>query len=206
MVLESEAWKADPEIQRLPTLDILLAFEDYSRVREREFEEQTRRAQVEKNRKERKSREGFKVLMRRLIYAHQYSPTVTSRLSYKNSSIKVKSRPGQSGRSSTHFSRMTNATPTSLVTPALGPWNSFGILSILWIRSWTVRSKLSKVPSSDTTRNTNPTMAWTWTVGQPLSRLGSRLRRRNSWMSSGPMRTNKSEVYPIRNCPMPSVP
>ena len=61
MVLESEAWKADPEIQRLPTLDILLAFEDYSRVREREFEEQTRRAQVEKNRKERKTREGFKV-------------------------------------------------------------------------------------------------------------------------------------------------
>ena len=61
MVLESEAWKIDPEIQKLPTLDILLAFEDYSRVREREFEEQTRRAQVEKNRKERKTREGFKV-------------------------------------------------------------------------------------------------------------------------------------------------
>ena len=61
MVLESDAWKTDPEIQRLPTLDILLAFEDYSRVREREFEEQTRRAQVEKNRKERKTREGFKV-------------------------------------------------------------------------------------------------------------------------------------------------
>jgi len=61
MVLESEAWKSDTEIQKLPTLDILLAFEDYSRVREREFEEQMRRAQVEKNRKERKTREGFKV-------------------------------------------------------------------------------------------------------------------------------------------------
>jgi len=61
MVLESEAWKTDSEIQKLPTLDILLAFEDYSRVREREFEEQMRRAQVEKNRKERKTREGFKV-------------------------------------------------------------------------------------------------------------------------------------------------
>lgn len=67
MVLESEAWKTDPEIQRLPTLDILLAFEDYSRVREREFEEQTRRAQVEKNRKERKAREGFKALLRELV-------------------------------------------------------------------------------------------------------------------------------------------
>lgn len=61
MVLESDAWKFDPEIQKLPTLDILLSFEDYSRVREREFEEQARRAQVEKNRKERKTREGFKV-------------------------------------------------------------------------------------------------------------------------------------------------
>jgi len=61
LVLESEEWKNDPELRRLPTLDILLAFEDYSRVREREFEEQMRRSQVEKTRKERKAREGFKV-------------------------------------------------------------------------------------------------------------------------------------------------
>lgn len=61
LVMDSEEYKADPELQRLPTLDILLAFEDYSRVREREYEEQTRRAQVEKTRKERKAREGFKV-------------------------------------------------------------------------------------------------------------------------------------------------
>jgi len=69
MVLESEAWKTDPEIQKLPTLDILLAFEDYSRVREREFEEQMRRAQVEKNRKERKTREGFKVSVTLISYS-----------------------------------------------------------------------------------------------------------------------------------------
>jgi len=61
MVLESEARKTDPEIQKLPTLDILLAFEDYNRVREREFEEQMGSARVGKNRKERKTREGFKV-------------------------------------------------------------------------------------------------------------------------------------------------
>jgi pre-mRNA-processing factor 40 len=61
LVLDSEEWKNDPELRKLPTLDILLAFEDYSRVREREFEEQTRRAQVEKTRRERKAREGFKV-------------------------------------------------------------------------------------------------------------------------------------------------
>lgn len=61
MVLESEEWKEDPELQKLPTLDVLLAFEDYSRVREREFEEQMRRRQVEKTRKERKAREAFRV-------------------------------------------------------------------------------------------------------------------------------------------------
>lgn len=61
LVVESEEWKSDSELRKLPTLDLLLAFEDYSRVREREFEEQTRRAQVEKTRKERKAREAFKV-------------------------------------------------------------------------------------------------------------------------------------------------
>jgi len=61
MIVESEQYQVDSELQKLPTLDILLAFEDYSRVREREYEEQTRRAQVEKTRKERKAREAFKV-------------------------------------------------------------------------------------------------------------------------------------------------
>lgn len=61
MVVESEEWKSDEELRKLPTLDILLAFEDYSRVKEREFEEQMRRTQVEKIRSERKAREAFKV-------------------------------------------------------------------------------------------------------------------------------------------------
>ncbi|OJT09834.1 Pre-mRNA-processing protein prp40 [Trametes pubescens] len=67
MVLESEEWKEDPELQKLPTLDVLLAFEDYSRVREREFEEQMRRRQVEKTRKERKAREAFRGLLNGLV-------------------------------------------------------------------------------------------------------------------------------------------
>ena len=57
----SEAWASDEELQRLPALDILLAFEDYARVQEREFEDRVRREAVEKTRKERKAREGFKV-------------------------------------------------------------------------------------------------------------------------------------------------
>ena len=61
MLVESDEWNDDQELRKLPTLDILLAFEDYSRVREREYEEQMRRAQVEKTRKERKARESFKV-------------------------------------------------------------------------------------------------------------------------------------------------
>lgn len=61
MIVDTDEWHTDPDLQALPTLDILLAFEDYSRVREREFEEQMRRAQVEKVRKERKAREGFRV-------------------------------------------------------------------------------------------------------------------------------------------------
>ncbi|KAF8637609.1 hypothetical protein AX17_002678 [Amanita inopinata Kibby_2008] len=67
LVLESENWNTDTELQNLPTLDILLAFEDYSRVREREYEEQMRRAQVEKTRKERKAREVFKDLLQSLV-------------------------------------------------------------------------------------------------------------------------------------------
>ncbi|KAF8207601.1 hypothetical protein K438DRAFT_2078167 [Mycena galopus ATCC 62051] len=68
-VLSSEAWREDTELQKLPTLDIMRAFEDYSRVREREYEEQMRREQVEKTRKERKAREAFKELLEELVGA-----------------------------------------------------------------------------------------------------------------------------------------
>lgn len=63
MLLESDDWNEDDELRKLPSLDILLAFEDYSRVRDREFDEQMRREQVEKTRRERKAREGFKVYL-----------------------------------------------------------------------------------------------------------------------------------------------
>lgn len=68
-IVESDQWHDDPDLQKLPTLDILLAFEDYSRVKEREYDDQTRRAQVEKTRKERKAREAFKV---RTCFLHYF--------------------------------------------------------------------------------------------------------------------------------------
>ncbi|KAG6912406.1 hypothetical protein DXG01_014847, partial [Tephrocybe rancida] len=40
MVLDSPEWNEDSELRKLPTLTILLAFEDYSGVREREYEDQ----------------------------------------------------------------------------------------------------------------------------------------------------------------------
>ncbi|KAI1796601.1 hypothetical protein LXA43DRAFT_969682 [Ganoderma leucocontextum] len=67
LVVDSDEWKDDDELQKIPTLDILLAFEDYSRVREREFEEQMRRRQVEKTRKERKAREAFRESLNELV-------------------------------------------------------------------------------------------------------------------------------------------
>jgi pre-mRNA-processing factor 40 len=102
MVTESLDWQADPELRKLPTLDILLAFEDYSRVKEREFEEQMRRAQVEKTREERKAREAFKALLQDLVTAgkikarskwrHVY-PTFASDQRYLNMLGKPGSNP-----------------------------------------------------------------------------------------------------------------
>ncbi|KZS98672.1 hypothetical protein SISNIDRAFT_546577 [Sistotremastrum niveocremeum HHB9708] len=67
LVLSSDEYKNDPELQKLPDLDILLAFEDYSRVKEREFEETTRRNTLEKTATERKAREAFKALLQDLV-------------------------------------------------------------------------------------------------------------------------------------------
>jgi pre-mRNA-processing factor 40 len=68
LIKDSEEFQLDADLQTLPSLDVLLAFEDYSRVREREYEEQQRRAAVEKTRRERKAREGFKVCV--LLFFH----------------------------------------------------------------------------------------------------------------------------------------
>lgn len=60
-VLESPAYKADQEMQALPALDMLLAFEDLIRVLEREWEDQQRKKSIELARRDRKAREEFRV-------------------------------------------------------------------------------------------------------------------------------------------------
>lgn len=74
MLRDSHEWKNDEELQKLPDLDILLAFEDYSRVKEREFEEQFRKSQIEKARQERKAREAFKALLANLVRENKIRP------------------------------------------------------------------------------------------------------------------------------------
>lgn len=67
MILDSVEWNTDAELRKLPTLDLLLAFEDYSRLKEREWEEVVRKTEVEKARKERKAREAFRQLLHSLV-------------------------------------------------------------------------------------------------------------------------------------------
>ncbi|TRM59164.1 hypothetical protein BD626DRAFT_550416 [Schizophyllum amplum] len=111
MLLDSEAWNDDPELQKLPSLDILLAFEDYARVTEREFEEQTRRAQVEKTRKERKAREGFRNLLQELVT----NGTIKARSKWKEVYPVFKDESG---------------TSTCWATPGSNP------LELFWDSSW----------------------------------------------------------------------
>jgi pre-mRNA-processing factor 40 len=84
LVLESDEWQSDEELRQLPGLDILLAFEDYSRVREREFEDEMRRKQVNKSRSERKAREAFKVLTMFVLDVSIPYSSIVQRLFCKN--------------------------------------------------------------------------------------------------------------------------
>ncbi len=60
-VYTSDMWKEDPEFRELADLDVLLAFEDFSRVLERNYDEHHRRTEMEKSTAERKAREAFRV-------------------------------------------------------------------------------------------------------------------------------------------------
>ena len=61
LILESVDWRDDAELRKLPQLDILLAFEDFSRIKTNEYEASFKKAEVEKARRVRLAREGFRV-------------------------------------------------------------------------------------------------------------------------------------------------
>ncbi|CAE6369167.1 unnamed protein product [Rhizoctonia solani] len=68
-VLECDEWKENEELRNLGPLDMLLAFEDYSRAQERMHQEETQKKAIEKARKERKAREAFRELLDELVKA-----------------------------------------------------------------------------------------------------------------------------------------
>ncbi|KAJ1306567.1 hypothetical protein OPQ81_007568 [Rhizoctonia solani] len=68
-VLDSDEWKQSEELRNLGPLDMLLAFEDYSRAQERMYQEETQKKAMEKARKERKAREAFRELLDELVKA-----------------------------------------------------------------------------------------------------------------------------------------
>jgi pre-mRNA-processing factor 40 len=65
-ILASEQFRADPQLQKMETLDILTVFDDYTRELEKEHDEDARRKTAEYRRRGRKARDGFKVLLREL--------------------------------------------------------------------------------------------------------------------------------------------
>lgn len=67
-VMECDEWRENEELRTLGPLDMLLAFEDYSRAQERIYQEETQKKAMEKARKERKARDAFRVSQLRLDY------------------------------------------------------------------------------------------------------------------------------------------
>lgn len=66
-VFASEHYKSDHELRELADLDMLLAFEDYNRVLERNFDDNYRKTEMERTMRERKVREGFMVRILSLL-------------------------------------------------------------------------------------------------------------------------------------------
>lgn len=66
IILSSPSWRADPNLQKIDTIDMLGVYDDYSRQLEQEHEEESRRYRIETIRRARKGREGFKALLHEL--------------------------------------------------------------------------------------------------------------------------------------------
>lgn len=63
MVVDSDQWKEDEELSQLPQLDILLAFEDYSKIKSGEYEAAVKAAELSRMQRNRLAREGFRVIL-----------------------------------------------------------------------------------------------------------------------------------------------
>ncbi|QRV73843.1 pre-mRNA-processing protein prp40 [Ceratobasidium sp. AG-Ba] len=66
-VLDCDEWRSNEELRTLGPLDMLLAFEDYSRAQERIYQEESQKRAMEKTRKDRKAREAFRELLNELV-------------------------------------------------------------------------------------------------------------------------------------------
>lgn len=66
MILASPAFRADSQLQKIETLDILHVWDDHSRQLEQEHETESRRLRTDRVRKGRKAREGFLALLHEL--------------------------------------------------------------------------------------------------------------------------------------------
>ncbi len=66
MILSSPDFRSNPDLEKVETLDILAVYDDYSRLLEREHEEESRKAKTDNVRRLRKARDGFKALLTEL--------------------------------------------------------------------------------------------------------------------------------------------
>lgn len=89
MILSSPDFRSDPDLEKVETLDILAVYDDYSRLLEREHEEELRKSKVDIVRRNRKARDAFKALLTDL----QNSGDLTRLSKWKETHPKIKDDP-----------------------------------------------------------------------------------------------------------------
>ena len=88
IILSSPAFRADKDLQKIETVDMLDVWDDYSRILERDHDDESRRLRKEYIRRCRKAREGFKSLM-----AEMASGELTRSSRWRGTYRKIKSEP-----------------------------------------------------------------------------------------------------------------
>ena len=75
LIMSSSSYKADSNLQKIETLDILGVYDDYSRQLEQEHDDESRRLRIETVRRARKAREAFKALLSEMQVAGELTRT-----------------------------------------------------------------------------------------------------------------------------------